>query len=99
MDVAGHAEVGGVDDFVGGGVGEDGFGVDAGFVGEGAEAGYVVVEGDVYLGRGLVSDVIRGEWGLFWWKRWGIGGRQEGWKEGWKGKIPRLLGRRDLRGL
>jgi hypothetical protein len=37
--VAGHSEIGGVEDLVGGGVVEDGFGVDPGFVGEGAVAG------------------------------------------------------------
>ena len=47
MHVSAHAEVSGVDDLVGAGVSEDGFGVDAGFVGEGAEAGDGVVEGDV----------------------------------------------------
>lgn len=49
VDVAGHAEVGRVDDFVGGGVVEDGLGVDASLVGKGAEAGDVVVEGNVDL--------------------------------------------------
>ena len=47
MDVSVDAEVGGIDDFVRRRVGEDGFGVDASFVGEGAEAGDGVVEGDV----------------------------------------------------
>lgn len=47
MHVAREAEVGGVDDLVGGRVVEDGLGVDAGLVGEGAEAGDRVVERDV----------------------------------------------------
>ena len=47
MHVAAHAKVGGVDDFVGRRVVEDGFGVDTGFVGEGTETGDGVVEGDV----------------------------------------------------
>lgn len=49
MDISGDAEVGGVDDLVGGGVGKDGLGVDTSLVGEGAETGDVVVEGDVNL--------------------------------------------------
>ena len=53
MHVARHAEVGRVDDLVGGRVGEDRFGVDPGFVREGAEARHWVVEGDVdFHGRG-----------------------------------------------
>ena len=47
MDVPRHAEVGGVDDFVGGGVVEDGFSVYTGLVGKGAETSDWVVEGDV----------------------------------------------------
>jgi hypothetical protein len=42
-DVAGHAKVGGVENLVSARVGEDGLGVDTGLVGEGAEAGDVVV--------------------------------------------------------
>lgn len=57
MDVAAHAEVCGVDDLVGGGVVEDGLRVDAGLVGEGAEAGDVVVEGHVDL-DGLGNEVL-----------------------------------------
>lgn len=49
-DVAGEAEPAGVDDLVCAGVVEDGLGVDAGLVGEGAEAGDGVVEGDVLAG-------------------------------------------------
>ena len=51
VNVAVHAKVGGVDDLVGGRLVEDGLGVDAGLVGEGAEAGDGVVEGDVDLHR------------------------------------------------
>lgn len=47
MHVATHAEVRGVDDLVGRGVGKDGFGVDTGLVGEGGETGDVVVEWNV----------------------------------------------------
>lgn len=57
VDVAGHAKVGGVDDFVGAGVVEDGLGVDTGLVGEGTETGDVVVEGDVDL-DGLGDEVL-----------------------------------------
>lgn len=42
-DVSGHTEVGGVEDFVSGGVGKDGLGVDTGLVGEGTETSDVVV--------------------------------------------------------
>lgn len=57
VHVAGEAEVGGVDDLVGGWVVEDRLGVDAGLVGEGAEAGDGVVEGDVDL-DGLRDEVL-----------------------------------------
>lgn len=57
VDVAGHAEVGGVDDLVGGGVVEDGLGVDTGLVGEGTETSDVVVEGDVDL-DGLGDELL-----------------------------------------
>lgn len=49
VDIAGHAEVSGVDDLVGAGVVQDGLGVDAGLVSEGTETGDVVVEGNVDL--------------------------------------------------
>lgn len=49
MDVAGQTEIGGVENLVCAGVVEDGLGVDAGLVGEGAEAGDGVVEGGVDL--------------------------------------------------
>ena len=51
MDVSGDAEIGRVDDLVSAGVGEDGLGMDAGLVRKSAEAGDVVVEGDVDLDR------------------------------------------------
>jgi len=57
VDVAGHAEVGRVDDFVGAGVVEDGLGVDTSLVSEGTETGDVVVEGDVDL-DGLGDEVL-----------------------------------------
>lgn len=57
VHVAGHAEVGGVDDLVGAGVVQDSLGVDTGLVGEGAESGDVVVEGDVDL-DGLGDQVL-----------------------------------------
>jgi hypothetical protein len=43
VDVSGHTEIGGVDDFVGGWVVEDGLGVNAGLVGESTETSDVVV--------------------------------------------------------
>jgi hypothetical protein len=43
VHVASHAKIGGVDDFVRARIVEDGLGVDAGLVGEGAEAGDGVV--------------------------------------------------------
>ncbi len=49
MDVAGQTEVCGVENLVCAGVVEDGLGVDASLVGEGAEAGDGVVEGRVDL--------------------------------------------------
>lgn len=57
MDVSSDAEIGRVDDLVGTGVGEDGLGMDAGLVRKGAEAGDVVVEGDVDL-HGLGNQVL-----------------------------------------
>jgi len=57
VDVTAHAEVLRVDDLVGGRVVEDGLGVDTGLVGEGAETGDVVVEGNVDL-DGLGDDVL-----------------------------------------
>lgn len=57
VHVAGQAEVGGVDDLVGGWVVEDRLGVEVGFVGEGVEAGDGVVEGDVDL-DGLRDEVF-----------------------------------------
>ena len=51
VDVSTQAEVGGVDDLVCARIVEDGLGVNAGFVGEGAEAGDVVVKRDVDLHR------------------------------------------------
>ena len=47
MNVSGHSKIGWVNDFVCTRVVEDGFSVDAGFVGEGTEASDIVVEGDV----------------------------------------------------
>ena len=49
VDIAGHAEVSGVDDLVGAGVVQDSLGVNTGLVGEGTETGDVVVEGNVDL--------------------------------------------------
>jgi hypothetical protein len=49
VDISGDAEVRGVDDLVGARVVEDSLSVDAGLVGESAESGDVVVEGDVDL--------------------------------------------------
>ena len=49
VDVAGKTEVRRVENLVGAGVVEDGLGVDAGLVGEGAEASDGIVEGDVDL--------------------------------------------------
>jgi hypothetical protein len=57
VDVSCDAEVGGVDDFVCAWVGKDGLGVDTGLVGEGAETGDVVVEGDIDL-HGLGNQVL-----------------------------------------
>lgn len=51
VHVAGHAKVGGVYDLVGAGVIEVRLGVDAGLVGEGAEARDGIVEGRVDLHR------------------------------------------------
>lgn len=58
MDVSGEAKIGRVDDLVGARVREDGFGVDARLVGEGAEPGDVVVEGDVDL-HGLCDKILQ----------------------------------------
>jgi len=52
----GETYIGGINDLVGGRVGEDGLGVDTGLVGEGGETGNVVVEGNVDLDR--VGDEI-----------------------------------------
>jgi hypothetical protein len=49
MDISGDAEVRGVDDLVSARVVKDSLGVDTGFVGESAESGDVVVEGNVDL--------------------------------------------------
>ena len=57
VDVAGQAEVGRVEDLVGARVVQDGLGVDAGLVSEGAEAGDGVVEGCVDL-HGLGDQVL-----------------------------------------
>lgn len=58
VHVAAHAEVLRVDDLVGGGVVQDGLGVNAGLVGEGTEAGDVVVKGDIDL-DGLGDNVLK----------------------------------------
>ena len=58
VDVAAHAEVLRVDDLVGGRVVQDGLGVNAGLVGEGAEAGDVVVKGDINL-DGLGDNILK----------------------------------------
>lgn len=47
MHISGQTEIGGVDNLVSRGVLENSLGVDTGLVGEGAETGDVVVEGDV----------------------------------------------------
>lgn len=57
MHVSSQSEVGRVEDLVGGGVVEDGLGVDAGLVGEGAEARDGVVEGCVDL-DGLGDQIL-----------------------------------------
>lgn len=57
MDVSVHAKVGGVDDLVSAGHVQDGLGVDARLVGESAEAGDGVVEGDINL-NGLGNKVL-----------------------------------------
>lgn len=57
VHVSAHAEVGRVDDLVGARHVEDGLGVDAGLVREGAEAGDGVVEGNVDL-DGLGDHVL-----------------------------------------
>jgi hypothetical protein len=57
VDVAAHAEVLRVDNLVCRRVVEDGLGVDTGLVGEGAEAGDVVVEGNVDL-DGLSNKIL-----------------------------------------
>lgn len=57
MDVARQAKVRGVENLVCRGVIQDGLGVDAGLVGEGAEAGDGVVEGRVDL-DGLGDQIL-----------------------------------------
>lgn len=57
VDVSGQTEIGGVENLVSGGVGENGLGVDTGLVGEGAETGDGVVEGDVDL-DGVGDEVL-----------------------------------------
>ena len=67
-DVAREAERLRVEDLVRFGVVEDGFGMDSGFVGEGGDAGDVVVEGDVHahhLRDGLVNFTQQREIVLF----------------------------------
>ena len=49
MDVSGDSEIGRIDDLIGAWVGQDGFGMDSGLVGEGAETGDVVVERNIDL--------------------------------------------------
>ena len=49
LTIAGHAKVRWIDDFVGGGVREYSFGMYAGLVCKRAEAGDIVVEGDIDL--------------------------------------------------
>lgn len=58
VDVSGEPKVGGIDDLIGARVREDGLSVDAGLVGEGAEPGDVVVEGDVDL-DGLRDEILQ----------------------------------------
>lgn len=58
VHVTAHTEVLRVDDLVGGGVVEDGLGVDTGLVGEGAETSDVVVERNVDL-DGLGNKVLK----------------------------------------
>lgn len=58
VDVSGEAKISRVDDLVGARVREDGFGVDARLVGEGAEPGDVVVEGDVDF-YGLCDKILQ----------------------------------------
>lgn len=57
VDVSAHAEIRGVNDFVGAGLVQNGLGVDAGLVSEGTEAGDGVVERDVDL-DGLGDEIF-----------------------------------------
>lgn len=56
-DIAGHTEDLGLQDLIGGGVVQDGLGVDTGLVGEGAVAGDTVVERDLDL-DGVGDEVL-----------------------------------------
>ncbi|RUS27704.1 hypothetical protein BC938DRAFT_482861 [Jimgerdemannia flammicorona] len=56
-DVTCHTEVFRFEDLVGGGIVEDGLGMDAGFMGEGAIARDVVVEGNLHV-HGLGNEVL-----------------------------------------
>lgn len=58
MDVSGEAKISRIDDLVGARVRQDGLSVDAGLMGEGAEPGDVVVEGDVDL-DGLRDEILQ----------------------------------------
>lgn len=57
VNIAGHSKIGGVDDFVGAGVVQDGLGVDTSLVGKSTETGDVVVEGNVDF-NGLSNEVL-----------------------------------------
>lgn len=58
MDVSSEAKISRIDDLVGARVRQDGLSVDAGLMGEGAEPGDVVVEGDVDL-DGLRDEILQ----------------------------------------
>lgn len=58
VDVSSETKIGGVDDFIGTRIREDGLGVDTSLVGEGAETGDVVVEGDIDL-NGLRDEILQ----------------------------------------